>query len=735
MSSQNKLDQVTESDSFGLSIEDAVRWPEGNLCGNSSRLMLPPIQRSLVWNNAQIINYWDSLLRGYPGGTMLVHQLSPGKKGIDFEGKTHDVGENDYLLFDGQQRMSALLLGYGTGPLSGHLKLWVDLGKKPEKSSDLKFQLRVTSAGQPFGYQKNNPSQKIDLDTRRKKWNEWQSESAPSEAFKSVTGRDLLSGVIPIELSKLLGAQSVENIHQMIRSEYSEDALLDLSMDDANDFFKHLAKLKKTKTLFQIVSKNIINNSEDYSRLFARLGQGGTRLSDNELAYSIIKNEIPEVREGMQDVVKKSGRLASDVDLALAGLRVTKMEPYEIDWDGDWEKYSRPNPASTLAVLRDKKQVRDKYEEFICEQDGNFHYAEIVSQIRDELEYDTVKNPNGLPKILLAQLPKALIEVLVLFFGNREDSANQPLKANKSLLGFVLAWLGFVHNHDKAADAIFYKYSDSKPKLHFTADSLRDFFAHIAESGAAYQIPHAADIKKFSDDLIERKAESQLRSYNERFLLRPIESADSYDRKLDFERIGATLRVLSSDQNSIKRILLWLQRKYIQNNSPNYDPTSERDEDLPIDLDHVIPNSNFGYHWAGRGGYLADEFVNDAKLLDYFRSYRGLIGNSLGNFRWLDSSENRGRGDSGISIDQEALDLYCFDSIESIRSCDRLIFENRKETSESLPWTKSDVADFQFLIDARTLFLIKKFITESGIEELVHPATDSSPDPTASATT
>ena len=47
-----------------IAAEEVVAWTKG---AGASRLFLPPIQRSVVWKNAQVINYWDSLLRGYPG--------------------------------------------------------------------------------------------------------------------------------------------------------------------------------------------------------------------------------------------------------------------------------------------------------------------------------------------------------------------------------------------------------------------------------------------------------------------------------------------------------------------------------------------------------------------------------------------------------------------------------------------------------------------------------------------
>jgi len=87
------------------------------------------IQRALVWTNEQIINYWDSLLRGYPPGLMMVHEahstpLKPDQ-GYDTDGKPDRPDAGDYQLFDGQQRMAALLLGIGEGPLHRHLRLWI----------------------------------------------------------------------------------------------------------------------------------------------------------------------------------------------------------------------------------------------------------------------------------------------------------------------------------------------------------------------------------------------------------------------------------------------------------------------------------------------------------------------------------------------------------------------------------------------------------------------------------
>jgi hypothetical protein len=154
-----------------IPIKEVVGWTKE---GVGSRLFLPPIQRSVVWRNSQIINYWDSLLRGYPAGLMMVHR--PKKDALrarTSDGNTWELRAGDFQLFDGQQRLTAILLGLGEGQLKDRLKLWVDLGSETPTDSDLRFLLRISSTGQPFGYQPDAPNEKPTVSKRRDKAEEW----------------------------------------------------------------------------------------------------------------------------------------------------------------------------------------------------------------------------------------------------------------------------------------------------------------------------------------------------------------------------------------------------------------------------------------------------------------------------------------------------------------------------------------------------------------------------------
>lgn len=75
----------------------------------------------------------------------------------------------------------------------------------------------------------------------------------------------------------------------------------------------------------------------------------------------------------------------------------------------------------------------------------------------------------------------------------------------------------------------------------------------------------------------------------------------------------------------------------------------------------------------------------------------------MGNFRWLDSSKNRSRGDGLIYVDETDTGF-----IEPAK-WNRLI--------EKVRWEENDVAEFQKLIDLRTVSVIEELL-ESGLRGL-----------------
>lgn len=288
-----------------LQIAEVVQWTKP---GASGRLFLPPIQRSMVWRNSQIINYWDSLLRGYPAGLMMVHRPREGAlQARTSDGNTREIRAEDFQLFDGQQRLTAILLGLGEGQLKDRLKLWVDLGNNPPAASDLQFLLRMSSTGQPFGYEPVAPNEKPALYKRREKAAEWTKRKGldgfqSAQAFAQAAGNDLIDVACAVPLQEIAGlVQQVEEATAITALQARYPAL---PTDPLQNFVQALARALKTPILFQRIDGAIIEKEDEYIRFFGRLGQGGTPLTNDELTYSIIKHHFPEVHDRIKEITE-----------------------------------------------------------------------------------------------------------------------------------------------------------------------------------------------------------------------------------------------------------------------------------------------------------------------------------------------------------------------------------------------------------------------------------------------
>ena len=701
MSIQEKLKSFNGDHPVVLSVSELVTWRKNT---SGCRLYLPPIQRSVVWNNEQIVNYWDSLLRAYTPGMMMVHRALrtnriAGRKGLDVEGHIRDIGEDDYQLFDGQQRMATVLLGMGEGQLKTGKRLWVDLGIEPESESGLKFQLRITTPGQPFGYQPKAPNQRFELSKRQKKWEIWISETgrARGDAFSSVKGDQLIDAECAISFAELCSLLQEKGVEESIANLRQKAGALPTVVDS---LVPALDRALQSKVILQQVAEEIVSDQDEYIRFFGRLGQGGTRLSDDELTYSIIKHQHPEIRNRMEAITEGSvGRLADEVDLVLATLRVAKTCAPWVDAK-NWEVIGRPSPAFVSVMNREERmaRVRELFLSLILAEDTRHGLQGTLEGLRRALTYHSETHPNGLPRVLLARLPRELIDVLILFGIKR--GCEQPWSKDDSelLTAFTLHWLLFVGDDGKAA---WQAYSQAREATwYWSPESIIALIHALEADGIARYLPREAHITKMQKSLDDAKRQ-RLRTWEERFS--EIDANEEHPA-------GNALRVLSTNSELIKRALMWLQRAYISQTFPDYDPTSGRDEDLPIDLDHIVPSSVFGFYWRSRESLLKPLLLSDDLALDNFRWQRGVIGNSLGNFRWIDAPTNRSRQDGKyVSLETEEDDL-----VSAPEEWNSII-----PGGSDLRWGENEIGKFQRLIDRRTLQLYERLVTKGGIARLV----------------
>jgi uncharacterized protein with ParB-like and HNH nuclease domain len=108
-------------------------------------IVLPDLQRDFVWRPDQIQLLFDSIMRGYPFGSMLFWQtrfldvyyrdlVRDAGEGMTFTSKIKPAGTPKRMVLDGQQRLQSLYLGI-CGSYEGK-QLYFDITSGLESSID-----------------------------------------------------------------------------------------------------------------------------------------------------------------------------------------------------------------------------------------------------------------------------------------------------------------------------------------------------------------------------------------------------------------------------------------------------------------------------------------------------------------------------------------------------------------------------------------------------------------------
>ncbi len=173
------LPNDANSKSEVLSLERIALWYDGTTVDERSpckidrekknlvRAGVPILQRGLVWRPHQVEMFWDSLLRGFPVGSLV---LCPK---IKDQTKKSDDDVTHHLL-DGQQRCDAIRLGFTDPfPANGsedHLAsvLWLDLNPDPPDNTTREYFARLTTSAHPWGYRNNDGAERMIAAEMRK---------------------------------------------------------------------------------------------------------------------------------------------------------------------------------------------------------------------------------------------------------------------------------------------------------------------------------------------------------------------------------------------------------------------------------------------------------------------------------------------------------------------------------------------------------------------------------------
>ncbi|MBC8262506.1 MAG: DUF262 domain-containing protein, partial [Anaerolineales bacterium] len=261
----------------------------------NSELVLPAIQRDFVWSPDRIYRFLDSLMRGYPIGTLLFWNTKQRVQYREFTADHTDnlrytfhikeEGKRGTMVLDGQQRLQLLYLSLH-GSLHGQqLHFNVLTGNDTEDASEAKYH---------FGFLSDKKA--VERNAQHKGHQLW------------------------VPLTEIY---QVMNIPQRVHlvEEYHAQAGLDRPSEASHRLIQNVEVAYSKLKAEQILSHYTIdpNYGEDLSptpineilEIFVRINSGGQVLSKSDLMFSLLQLGWEDAADSIDDLLDELNDIGS----------------------------------------------------------------------------------------------------------------------------------------------------------------------------------------------------------------------------------------------------------------------------------------------------------------------------------------------------------------------------------------------------------------------------------------
>ncbi len=707
-----------------LSLE---KWLDYS-CGRdeSVHVALPVIQRGSVWKPKQIIDLWDSLLRGMPIGSLMYSPMPADILVRKVGGKKLEKSKEKTIgLIDGQQRTLAMLIAWHQSDGIMDQRIWVDFYDKPGDENI--FRLHVTTKNQPFGFKKSSSYEKLSRSDRIEAHSRFEylhgsddpsqqclfEKSTPYHSKYPLDVRELIELWKSCKGDSVLWTKTVWQMLQQLDNGEISTADHQKIHDVISKFATALERLLQLKVplvkvdldLFSTdeaaTENGIDSNDPPLAILFKRIGTGGTPLSDADYVYSVIKHRIPEAYTLVEELHSPGNiaRLLSATDVVMTAVRLGAAEFPTVGKElTDWES---PNKKEFHQLLKKPGFLMHGFLPLI----NTEALKQAFTALGVLLEYQKESNPTGIPSHAFPLLSRPLVQVLLRWI--RIVQCSQPAdlcaslsRSRSEVLRFVMHWKLCVIDPRKASVEAFKILALTSPEAGFPG---RKIHKEFLDKKIALPVISPAWIEKtkrevaFSLDGLKR-----LRG-NNRFDTRQA-------NKDEKTAIDVYQRWWGNGRTHVHPLLLWLQRETVSGFYGS--PVAGRDEDTPYDYDHICP-ANHWADWTGKNGpdRLIDFLVNDDD------SGHRIIGNSIGNMRVWQSEKNRSDGAASPRIKLELDNPETSRILLAQSSIDATQIAGWKNCSGDRSWNEMRVQAFQQVVEQRAFALYERFYTELGFLE------------------
>jgi len=729
-----------QHDVAAVSVPKYVSWFLDPDSDHYNLIQLPPIQRNAVWNIAQVERLWDSLLRGFPIGSMLLAHRSKSHNARPLTSSEQRVGDSDgYFLLDGQQRTRALLLGFLPSATS---RLWVDLSPNLQfdnpEFNDRQFIFRLLTNQQPWGMRDRNPEDKLNepekAAARRqlagKPRYDYQTSPVSSPDGPGVPSWPVDARLpIPLDaLIQLCGGWSGqftsprwEQVSQLIPTAYPR---LETAPPHVAKLLLALQRLlaeipiqgrpcRSLPLLLHAGDEEATSSATDnvpdaVEVLFRRVNAGGTVLAGEEMAYSLLKSTWDKAYNLVTQITEHEevGYLLSPTRVVMAAARLARRQQGHMrDLNPSVPQFRRwlGQSSSTTEPIAFLPAMQELLGSLAGQPEARFTQT-LVQFCRLAL-YNLAASPTdpGLPKKLLLEINPILLHPV---FSWVLDNLSTPilLTANRlSVLRYLMYVLIVKPDAQKFAKFAGEVLTSQSAGCNFPDQAI---YGHWLRQANAPVIPDSSQIIL---SVPTNSVVGWLSNGQELF------GTSEATEEVSADRYHAFRSYFWHD----KRLALWFQRAYLERWFAGYNPMSQDTADTPFDYDHILPYS----HAVCSGRSL--ELEEAGKGADRFYSNRWFYLNSLGNFRAWPAWANRSDGNKchtdklclkgNASPGQEIVDGLQIESAADFLQASVILSEDQELwlAAGGYPgyWPVARRTAWQQAVERRTCALYRKLFT------------------------
>lgn len=623
---------------------------------------IPALQRGLVWKAQHIELLWDSILRGFPIGSLVVCENIKSQE----RANQHD---SKYHLLDGQQRSHAISLGFEDPTFQSDDTssiLWLDLS--PEKiggGSTRQYLTRLTKMAHPWGYQNNDEASRLPAGEI---WQSLSDHGYSRESFsKDRPNPGQLKPVqarFPIPLSfflysaEELGGHDIEKFRSRLiqrlkccSQQWALDARTFLK-NDTGEAAKQISPEQLSYLLtgatraldLRIVLLEVpsdlmeatrqenqgeteIDGIANIEHLFQRLNRQGTALSTEELAYSMIKAYLPEVADTVENIhplrMAPSRLVHLAVRSALSEIKST---------DAQAKRLVKNIPTTRLRKIAQSRTGEEYHAIFESLGTGG-SIVECCRLIDSWLLYQENKT-EGLPPFLLSNIALKNPELFLLLLSwasrfGKEGTAGEEVAALFPGIASLIHWFGKPGLCDRIFELV---------QEELSLSTLLQAFQTVRDEGLLNTL-HTPD--EFETELEMLKPTSDQNSGEWNFWTAIV--AGEREEKERHKREASWWHLFSQVLWN-RDFVVYAQRKYLNERFSHFDQANLEmweDHNRPWDYDHILPRV---------------DVINKRSANVPFKKICGHWVNTNGNFWACPFEDNRSFGKGAFQNKAEFLD-------------------------------------------------------------------------------